>query len=76
MRFWWALIGASICVSVLGACSDDRDGALHYIDAAIDAEVDAAVPDMARPDAASSDMAGSDGTSGDESDGGDAGDET
>lgn len=69
MRFWWALIGASICVSVMGACSDDRDGALHYIDAAIDAEVDAVVPDQAAPDvAAPADMAGSDG--------GDAGDET
>lgn len=69
MRFRWALAGALVSLSVLGACSDDRDGALQYIDAAIDAEVDAAVPDVAPPDGATpSDMAGSDG--------GDAGDAT
>lgn len=69
MRLGSALFGAMVCVSSMVACSDDRDGALTYIDAAIDAEVDMATPDMIAPDGAAPD-------GGDARDGGDAGEET
>lgn len=70
MHVRWAPLWALVSLSA-AACSDSRDGSLHYIDAAVDAEVDAALPDMAAPDMAADEDGGE--ADGSESDAGDAG---
>lgn len=78
MRRVVVLGGALLCLGVMSACTESSERRMTYIDAAIDAAVDAAPPDMAAPDAAEADGDATDGeaTDGGESDGGDAGEES
>lgn len=72
MRRFSVVGGALLSLSLMTACTESSERRMTYIDAAIDAEVDAAAPDMAAPDMAAPDMAAPDAAADAEaSDGGD-----
>lgn len=76
MRRFSVVGGALLSLSLMTACTESSERRMTYIDAAIDAEVDAATPDMAAPDMAAPDAAtDAEASDGGDTDGGDAGEE-